>query len=66
MKTLATFSEAMGAQLLRTRLEGNGITAYVLDENMAALAAYAIGGIRVDVADEDYDEAVRLMAEEPE
>jgi hypothetical protein len=65
MKTLTTFAEVMEAQLLRTRLEDSGIPAYVRDENTATLASYAIGGVRVDVSDEDFDRAVQFLQSEP-
>lgn len=64
MKTLTSFADLMEAQLLRSRLESSGIPAYVRDENMSALAAYAIGGVRVEVADEDFDRASDLLAAE--
>jgi hypothetical protein len=67
MRTLATFSHPDQAHLLRMRLEGCGIVAHVRDENMVALdwlASLAIGGVKVDVADEDYEQ-VRLVLDEP-
>jgi hypothetical protein len=67
MRTLATFSHPDQAHLLRMRLEGCGIVAHVRDENMVALdwlASLAIGGVKVDVADEDYEQA-RLVLDEP-
>ncbi len=60
MKTLASFSQPVEAHLLRTRLEAEGITAYLRDENMIALDwlySNALGGVKVDVADEDYEKA---------
>jgi hypothetical protein len=66
MKTLASFADLMEAQLLRSRLESSGIPAFVCDENMAPLAAYAMGGVRVEVADEDFDRATQMLAEESE
>jgi hypothetical protein len=64
MKTLASFNQPMDAHLLRARLEGSGIAAYLRDENMITLdwlSANAVGGIKVDVADEDYEKALDEM-----
>lgn len=68
MKTLATFSLPIDAHLLITRLEGNGINAYIRDENMITLDWFysnAIGGVKVDVADEDLPAAQALLAAGP-
>lgn len=67
MRTLAAFNHADQAHLLRMRLEGSGIAAHVRDENMVTLdwpAALAVGGVKVDVADEDYEAALALLAED--
>jgi hypothetical protein len=65
VKTIAAFSKPMDAHLLIARLEGSGIKAYARDENMVTLdwlASNAIGGVKVDVADEDYTKALEVMA----
>lgn len=67
MRTLATFGHPDQAHLLRMRLEGCGIAAFVRDEHMVALdwlASLAVGGVKVDVADEDYEAARALLAED--
>lgn len=64
MKTLTSFADLMEAQLLRSRLESSGIPAFVRDENMSALATYAMGGVRVEVADEDFDRASQMLTED--
>jgi Putative prokaryotic signal transducing protein len=61
VKTIATFSKPEEAHLFRTRLEAAGIPAYVQDEHfiqMYWLYSNAIGGVRVQIADDDF-EAVR-------
>lgn len=66
MKTIATFSKAEEAHLLRMRLEAGGIPAYLLDENIVQvnwLYSNAIGGVRVQVAEEDVAKALELMNE---
>ncbi len=68
MRTLASFSHADPAHLLRMRLEGSGIAAHVRDENMVTLdwlASLAVGGVKVDVADEDYEAALAVLNDEP-
>jgi hypothetical protein len=69
MRTLAAFHHADQAHLLRMRLEGSGIAAYVRDEHMVTLdwlASLAVGGVKVDVADEDYEAALAFLEEEPD
>jgi hypothetical protein len=70
MKTIATFSKPEEAHLFRTRLEAAGIPAFVQDEYFVQndwLWSNAIGGVRVQVEDEDC-EAVRefLAADSPQ
>ena len=61
MKTVATFTTPEEAHNLRAFLEGNGIAASVRDENMGASYSMAIGGVKVDVEDIDFDRAVALL-----
>jgi hypothetical protein len=64
MKTLASFNLPMDAYLLRARLEGSGIASYIRDENLVTLDwlySNAVGGVKVDVMDEDYDQALEAM-----
>jgi len=65
MKTIATFSKPEEAHLFRTRLEAAGIPAFVLDENLVQLDwlySNAIGGVRVQIADEDLEAAREFLA----
>ena len=67
MRTLAAFNHADQAHLLRMRLEGSGIAAHVRDEHMVTLdwlASLAVGGVKVDVADEDSEAALAVLAED--
>lgn len=70
MTTIATFSKPEEAHLLRMRLESVGIPAYVQDENLIQADWFhsnAIGGVRVQVADQDVPEArAFLAADQPE
>ena len=65
VKTIATFSKPEEAHLFRTRLEATGIPAYVQDEHfiqMDWLYSNAIGGVRVQIADEDVEAAREFLA----
>ena len=63
MTTIATFNKAEQAHLLRTRLEANGIPAFLLDENVTQMEwEFLTGGVRVQVADEDVEAARELLA----
>ena len=66
MRTIATFSKPQEAHLLIARLEGSGIAAFARDEHMVTLdwlASNAIGGVKVDVADEDWEQALDVLNE---
>lgn len=67
MVTIATFSKPEEAQMLRLRLEAGGVPAYVQDENMVQtnwLVSNAIGGVRVQIAEDDVEEA-RAILQDP-
>jgi len=68
MTTIATFTKPEDAHLLRMRLEAYGVSAFVQDEsfvNLDLLYSNAIGGVRVQVADEDLREVKDLLAADP-
>lgn len=67
MLTVATFSKPEEAHLLRMRLEAGGIPAFVQDENMVQmnwLYSNAIGGVRVQIREEDVSQAKELLNQE--
>lgn len=67
MVTVASFSKPEEAHLARMRLEASGIPAFIRDENMVQtnwLYSNAIGGVRLQVAEEDLAEAQSLLSEE--
>ena len=69
MKTLATFSNPTDAHLLIARLEGSGIPSFARDEFVVSIemgATNAFGGVKVDVADEDYQRALEVKEAPPE
>ena len=66
MTTIATCQRLIEAQILQPTLGGSGIKAY-LPEELTALTSgnaysYAIGGLRVQVEDEDADAARKVLA----
>lgn len=68
MKIIAAFSKPIEAHMLIARLAGSGVTAYARDEHMVTLdwlASNAIGGVKVEVADEDYSRALEIIAMPP-
>src|SRR5664280_964475 len=65
MKLVATFSNSDAAHLLRAHLEGSGITVFVRDDQTVSVdwgLSNAVGGVKVEVPDEDYATAVQLLA----
>ena len=68
MITVGTFSKPEEAHLLRVRLEAGGVKAFVEDEYMVQmdwLYSNAIGGVRVQVAEEDVEAAKQILNESP-
>lgn len=68
MITIAQFSKPEEAHLLRMRLEAGGVPAFVLDENIVQmdwLYSNAIGGVRLQIAEEDAERAQEILGEEP-
>lgn len=66
MKTIATFWKTEEAHLLRLRLGESGIPAFLQDEHITQLhpwRAAAIGGVRVQVEDSDFDEAEKILSQ---
>lgn len=67
MITVGTFSKPEEAHLLRMRLEAGGVRAFVQDENLVQmhwLYSNAIGGVRVQIAEEDHAQAVEILRDE--
>jgi hypothetical protein len=64
--TVATFWNPAEAHVVRSRLEAEGIRAYLADEmtvTMDWLLSNAIGGIKLQVAEKDAARALRVLAE---
>jgi hypothetical protein len=65
MKTVATFNNSDDAHLLRAHLEGSGISAFVRDDQTVSVdwgLSIAVGGVKVEVPDEEYVAAAELLA----
>lgn len=61
--TVASSLNSMALHILRARLEAEGIPAIVADANMAQSYAVAVGGARVQVPSEFYEEARQIIAD---
>ena len=64
MRIIASFSKPEEAHLVRAHLEGSGIAAFVRDDHTVTAdwaLSNAIGGVKVEVAEEDYAEAIAVL-----
>ena len=64
--TLKTFDNSIDANMLRCQLELEGIQSYLKDENTITtnpLYNIALGGIKLQVIDQDYTKAKDYLAE---
>lgn len=64
MITIRTFDNAIEDHLLRSRLEHEGIPAYIFDEHIVTLNplySNLVGGIKVRVSSQDEERAVTML-----
>ena len=61
--TVANSFNSIALHILRARLEAEGIPAIVADANMAQSYSVAVGGARLQVPSEFYDEARQIIAD---
>lgn len=62
--TVATFGDALTAEMARNRLEVEGIRAMVMDRETSAMAWHltqAIGGVKLLIAARDEDRAIEIL-----
>src|SRR4051812_44538032 len=62
--TVATFGDALTAEMARNRLEAEGIRAMVMDRETSAMAWHltqAIGGVKLLIAARDEDRAIEIL-----
>lgn len=65
-KTVQVFDTPINAHLLLNHLEVNGIDGFLVDEHTVGvnpLYNYAVGGVKVKVAEEDYSRAKSLIVQ---
>ena len=66
MVTLKTFDNFVDAHLLKSKLESEGITCYLFDENIVAinpLLNLTVGGIKLNISDSDVEKAREILIE---
>jgi hypothetical protein len=64
--TVATFTNAFNANVVKGRLDSEGIPAFIKDEHTVTMNPFyngALGGIKLQVSQENEGEARRLLAE---
>ncbi len=64
---MAAFREASAAYIARAMLEAEGIPAHIADEHTVGafwLYSQAVGGVKLQVAEVDFERAHRLLAED--
>ena len=64
--TIKTYDNAIGAHILQARLEDEGITTHIHDENIVTLDPLlnvAVGGIKIRVDEPDVEKALKIISE---
>ncbi|PSR55253.1 DUF2007 domain-containing protein [Adhaeribacter arboris] len=64
LMTIATFPDAVKAQIMRGRLEAEGIPAFIADEHTLTNQPYlymAYGGVRLQVMETDQERALAII-----
>ncbi|HHU46619.1 MAG TPA: DUF2007 domain-containing protein [Bacteroidales bacterium] len=63
--TVLFFDNVQQAYILQAELDSFGITSYIADEFMSQMYAfsYAVGGVKVQVREEDFEKAKKLLKE---
>ncbi len=70
LKTIGTFYNVVEAQIIKSKLESSGIKCFLFDDNMSAAYSNVTGGTRVQVLEEDAQNAkdildIEIKHEEP-
>jgi exoribonuclease II len=69
MVTVAKCFDINEAEMLKMRLEANGITVFIPDETMAGVNPpifLSPSGVRIQVAEEDVAAAQKVLAQKPD
>ncbi len=63
--TVLFFDNVQQAYILQAELDSFGITSYIADEFISQMYAfsYAVGGVKVQVREEDFEKAKNLLKE---
>jgi hypothetical protein len=67
--TLDTFYDPMLAEIIRTRLEANGISCFIADNNTIGANPFfnqALGGVKIKVFEHDVDRCKAILAQSEE
>ncbi len=67
--TLTTYYDAMEAEIIRGRLEANGIDCFIADGFIIGanpLYNQAVGGIKIKIFERDMEECLAILAEDVE
>jgi len=67
--TIAQFNKPEDAHMLRMRLEAGDVAVFIQDEHLVQLdwgLANAVGGVRVQIDEEDIERAREILADEPD
>ena len=67
--TFQTYYDPMLAQIIRGKLEANGISCFLSDETMAAfnpLFDSSGGGVKLNIFEEDLEKCEAILAEDDE
>ena len=67
--TLASYRDVIEANVVRSRLESEGIPCFLADEHLVQmnwLYSDAIGGVKLQVVESDVEEAMRILRGNPE
>jgi DNA-directed RNA polymerase subunit RPC12/RpoP len=65
--TLTSYYDPMEAQIVRGRLEANGISCFIADDNTLAANPFynqALGGIKIKVFEHDLEKCREILAED--
>ena len=67
--TVATFNQPIEAHVVKGRLESEGIETFLADEHVISMNPFysnAVGGVKVQVAEEDVEEALKILGTDVE
>lgn len=65
--TFKSFYDPVLAHIIRGRLEANGVSCFISDENTLTAQPFynqAIGGIKLNIFEEDLDKCREILAED--